>query len=140
MADGIQGVKEPCPDGHEEVEAYCSNILPLPTALRESRATSAKYLDVELTGDLPWGQHVQATAAKAIRTSAFVSRNSKDARHRCSRAATKDWFVQCWSVHLSCGNQQYLIKQLKLSNAAPLREECSMIVVKPPAPQNSSTG
>lgn len=39
------------------------------------RVSSAKYLGVELTKDLHWGAHIQTSASKANKISAFVYRN-----------------------------------------------------------------
>ena len=41
------------------------------------RVRAAKYLGVELTTDLNWGEHIQAICTKGNRTSAFVTRNLK---------------------------------------------------------------
>ncbi|XP_076458552.1 uncharacterized protein LOC143292249 [Babylonia areolata] len=39
------------------------------------KVKKAKYLGVELTKDLHWGAHIQATTTKADKTSAFMYRN-----------------------------------------------------------------
>ena len=41
------------------------------------RVASAKYLGAELTKNLHWKEHVQSTATKANKVSAFAYRNPK---------------------------------------------------------------
>ena len=77
VADGIQCVKVPSPDGHKEAEACSNNQLPGLHQQPLERVASAKYLGIQLTGGLHWGKHAQSTAAKANRTSVFTSRNLK---------------------------------------------------------------
>ena len=42
VADGIQRVKVPCPDGHKEVEACSDSLLPSATALGQSPAPNTQ--------------------------------------------------------------------------------------------------
>ena len=53
--------------------------------------SSAKYLGVQITDDLAWGQHINEITSKATKTLGFLCRNMAFAPRETKAAAYKLW-------------------------------------------------
>ena len=80
-----------------------------------TQVDSAKYLGVEISKDLHWGNHINAIASKANRTSAYVYRNICGCPHSIHTACYKslirptlEYASPVWDPH-----QKYLTDSLE---------------------------